>query len=50
MPKGCAALQRDLDVLVEWADRNLVVFSKNCRVLHLGRNSLRHQDMMGEPS
>lgn len=36
---GCAAIERDLDRLENWARRNLVNFRKGkCSVLHLGRN------------
>ena len=38
--KDTVAVQRDLDRLEEWANRNLRKFSKDrCEALHMGRKS-----------
>ena len=48
IPKGCAAIQRELNRLEGWAERNLMKFNKGkCRVLHLGRNNSKHHYRLG---
>ncbi|GAB0181422.1 mitochondrial enolase superfamily member 1 [Grus japonensis] len=47
-PERCAAIQRVLDRLESWVERNLMKFNKGkCRVLHLGRNNHKHQYSLG---
>ncbi|KAK4818046.1 hypothetical protein QYF61_004573 [Mycteria americana] len=47
-PEGRAVIQKDLNRLEKWADRNLTKFNKErCKVLHLGRNNILHQYMLG---
>ncbi|KAK4832489.1 hypothetical protein QYF61_023536 [Mycteria americana] len=47
-PEGHAAIQRDLDRLEKWGDRNLMKFNnRKCKVLHFGGNNPRCQHMLG---
>ena len=47
-PDGCAVIQRNLNCLVKWAERNIVKFNKRkCEVLHLRRNNTTHQYVLG---
>ncbi|GAB0209608.1 mitochondrial enolase superfamily member 1 [Grus japonensis] len=47
-PEGHAAIQRDLNRLEKWADRNLMKFNRGkCQVLPLRRNDPRHQYILG---
>lgn len=44
MPEDCAAIQRDLNHLEKWSDRNLMKFNKGmCKILLLRRNNPVHQ-------
>jgi len=45
-PGGCPAIQRDLDRLKKWADRNPTkINQEKYGVLHLGRKNPMHQNM-----
>lgn len=51
MLDGRAASQGDLDDMKEWVDRNLMKFSKKCKVLHLRReNPLPSYRLMSDGS
>ena len=44
---SCSVIQRNLNRLEKWANRNLMKFSKEkCLVLPLGRNKTMHQDRL----
>ncbi|PKU38776.1 hypothetical protein llap_10919 [Limosa lapponica baueri] len=47
-PEGHAAVQKDLDGLEKWTNRNVMNFNKEkCKILHLGKNSPVHQYTLG---
>lgn len=47
-PEGHAAIQRDLDLLEKWTEKNLMKVNRGyCKVLNLGRKTLGCQCMMG---
>jgi len=48
MPACHVAIQKDLNRLEKWADRNLMKFNKGkCKVLHLGSNNSMNHSMLG---
>lgn len=47
-PEGCAAIQRDLDRLEDWTEKNLMNSNKGkCRAMHPRRNNRRSQHRLG---
>jgi len=47
MPEGHAIIQRDLDRLEKWTDRNLIkIIKEKCKALNLDRNNPRYQDRL----
>ncbi|KAJ7400656.1 rna-directed dna polymerase from mobile element jockey-like [Pitangus sulphuratus] len=47
-PEGCVALQKNINRLQRWTEKNSLKFNKGkCRVLHLGRNNPMHQYRLG---
>lgn len=48
VPVGWAAMQRDLDRLENWTERNAMKLNKGkCTILHLVTNNPRHQYRLG---
>lgn len=46
--KDHAAIQRDINRLEKWDDRNLMKFKKRkSKILHPGRNNTKHQYKLG---
>ena len=42
-PDGCAAIQKNIDSLEKWANKNLIKYKKGiCQVLYLGTNNPMH--------
>ena len=47
-PEGCAVIQQDLDRLVSWSERNLMMFDMGkCRVLKRRKSNSTHQHRLG---
>ncbi|TRZ07880.1 hypothetical protein HGM15179_019228 [Zosterops borbonicus] len=47
-PEGCSGIQKDLDRLERWAEKECLKFNKGkCKILHLGRNNPRYQYKLG---
>ena len=48
-PYRCAIIQRDLNRLEKWADRNFISFNKGkCQVLQLKKNEPRYPNLLGD--
>lgn len=47
MPYCCTTVQKNLNKLGKGADRNFVVFNKECNVLQLERKNFRHKNREG---
>lgn len=46
-PEDGCRLQRTLDKLTEWSDKNMIGFNPDkCKVLHLGKTNLKHDYVM----
>ncbi|KAK4808476.1 hypothetical protein QYF61_005793 [Mycteria americana] len=46
-PECCAAIQRDLNRMEKWANKNLLKFNNGkCKILHMGRNKPMHKYML----
>lgn len=47
LPEGHTDIQKDHNRLDRWADKNLINFNRQCKVLYLRRSNPRHQYMLG---
>lgn len=48
IPDSCAVIQRDLNCLEKWSNKNLTKFNKGkCQILQLGTNDPMHRYTLG---
>lgn len=45
-PEWCAAIQKDLNRVEKWTDRNMKFIKRKCQVLQLGKDNPIHQNRL----